>query len=533
MLISLSQHKNKLTFRRKVFLLLFSIFSLFLLIFAAFVYFFDSALLKEQYSLRALEQARLIASMQPVSDAVIERDEEGLEKLVKKIQRHSDSSFISIADKNGIRLYHPESSLIGKPITGLKDHKILKDGKFYLSASQGSMGMSVRGMKAILGDKNQIVGVVAVVYLIERVNLFSYIPLFALVLAIGVGIAITSSVYFSRHIQKQMFYMEPEEIGLSYQFQNSIMDAVNEGIIVFNNDNKVQRFNMQALTLLNATHHEDNIKNLSVETSIMPADFILSTSLDNISDAPIVINGINMIASRIVIIEKNKIIAKVVSFRKEDEIYALSQELTQVQQYVDNLRVVKHEYANKLATISGLLELRQYKKIQDIIRLENQERQVYVDFIRKHILNDHIAGLLIGKCARAAELGCALHFDPSSLFLSDKLPLTENELVAILGNLIDNAFEACLKADSTEKEVLLFIRNDGNELLIEVSDSGIGIKEEEIESIFKKGITSKNESGHGIGLYLVRQFVSKVGGEIIVDQNKPHGTIFSVFIPNT
>lgn len=508
-------------------------FSLFLFTLISSVYFFDSKQLKEQYALRALEQARLIASMQSISEAVSTQDKTRIKSLIEDIQRHSDSSFISIADKNAMRLYHPQQALIGKMIMGLKDHQILKQGDaFYISESQGSMGKSIRGMEPILNAQQQIIGVVAVVYLVESIDLISYIPFFILLLGIGVIFAIFIATLFARHIQKQMFYMEPEEIGLSYQFQNSIMDAVNEGIIVFNQDNKVQRFNSHAAVLLNAVHHTARIRNLDVEKRVMPADFILSSAQDNISDAPISINGINMIASRIVILEKEKIVAKVVSFRREDEIYALSQELTQVQQYVDNLRVIKHEYANKLATISGLLELGEYKKVQNIIQLENQEKQIYIDFIRKNIGNPHIAGLLIGKCARATELGCSLHFDPSSILLPNTLPLSDNKLVAILGNLIDNAFEACLKNRDSDKSVLLFLRNDGDELLIEVSDSGMGINECEIEHIFKKGVTSKSGAGHGIGLYLVKQFVSKVGGQIIVEPNEPHGTIFSLFIPN-
>lgn len=513
--------------------MLFAMFSLFLLLLIASVYSFDSKLLKEQYALRALEQARLIASMPSISQAVTDRDKARIRSLIQDIQRHSDSSFISVADKQALRLYHPRQELIGKMIMGLRDHQILKQGHaFYLSESEGSMGMSIRGMEPILDAEQQIVGVVAVVYLMESIQLVTYLPFFILLLAIGVISAIIIAIFFARHIQKQMFYMEPEEIGLSYQFQNSIMDAVNEGIIVFNQDNRVQRFNAYAASLLKALHHTDTILNLDVERAVMPADFILSSATENISDVPISINGIRMIASRTVILERGRVVAKVISFRREDEIYALSQELTQVQQYVDNLRVIKHEYANKLATISGLLELGEYKKVQDIIQLESEQKQVSIDFIRNNIRNQHIAGLLIGKCARATELGCSLSFDPSSILLADRLPVTENELVVILGNLIDNAFEACLRNRDSDRAVLLFLRNDGDEFLIEVSDTGSGINPSQIENIFIKGVSSKAEPGHGIGLYLVKQFVSKVGGQIIVEPNQPHGTIFSVFIPN-
>ena len=519
------------TFRTKIFGLLFSICCLFIFIFFAFIYFFDSSLLKEQYSYRALEQARIIAAMPSIQAAVIDNDKQRIKTIVQRLQVHSDSSFISIADKDGIRLYHPEKVLIGQHITGLKGHKILKNGQFYLSSSKGSMGMSVRGMEVILDDNNHIVGVVAVVYLIERVNVWPYIPIFMLVFIVVFLIAIFIAMRFSRHIQKQMCYMEPEEIGISYQFQMSIMDAVNEGIIVFDNKNRVKRLNKQAVDVLNVKRHNSDIDKLNILEYVQPPEFILSRSEESKYDVPISIAGIDMIATRIVIKEKNRVTAKVISFRKEDDIAALTEELTQIQQYVDNLRVIKHEYANTLATIGGLLELKQYDKVSAIIQVENKEKQQSIDFIRHHIFNAHVAGLLIGKCARATELGCILKFDPSSILTADNLPLNENALVAIIGNLLDNAFESCRKSTSAQKEVLFFIKNDAHEFVIEVSDTGNGVKEEDMNKIFTKGVSSKNEQGHGIGLYLVQQLVHKACGEIIIENNVPQGAIFSIFIP--
>ncbi|NMS31429.1 ATP-binding protein, partial [Vibrio parahaemolyticus] len=62
--------------------------------------------------------------------------------------------------------------------------------------------------------------------------------------------------------------------------------------------------------------------------------------------------------------------------------------------------------------------------------------------------------------------------------------------------------------------------------------NGTGIPDEIAESLFDKGITSKSQPGHGIGLYLVHQLVNNAGGAILVDDAEPTGTIFSLFIPN-
>ncbi len=111
--------------------------------------------------------------------------------------------------------------------------------------------------------------------------------------------------------------------------------------------------------------------------------------------------------------------------------------------------------------------------------------------------------------------------------------LTDDELAAIIGNLLDNAYEATLKNPDSNKCISILI-SDANEteLVVEVADNGTGIPDEIAESLFDKGITSKSQPGHGIGLYLVHQLVNNAGGAILVDDAEPTGTIFSLFIPN-
>ncbi len=70
--------------------------------------------------------------------------------------------------------------------------------------------------------------------------------------------------------------------------------------------------------------------------------------------------------------------------------------------------------------------------------------------------------------------------------------------------------------------------------MIEIKDNGIGIKEDEINNIFKRFYRGKNaedENGIGIGLYLSREIVSMQTGFIKVKSEKNNGSIFSVMLP--
>jgi len=77
-----------------------------------------------------------------------------------------------------------------------------------------------------------------------------------------------------------------------------------------------------------------------------------------------------------------------------------------------------------------------------------------------------------------------------------------------------------------------------NWLKISISDSGIGIKKEDLERIFKSfeqadGSSSRHFQGTGLGLSLTRRMVELHGGKIWAESEGPgHGSTFSFMIPN-
>ncbi|WP_283748540.1 ATP-binding protein, partial [Bacillus cereus] len=64
-----------------------------------------------------------------------------------------------------------------------------------------------------------------------------------------------------------------------------------------------------------------------------------------------------------------------------------------------------------------------------------------------------------------------------------------SHLITILGNIIDNAFDAV--SEREEKSVSFFVTDIGRDIVFEVIDSGIGIPAEKITTIFRKGFSTK------------------------------------------
>ena len=103
----------------------------------------------------------------------------------------------------------------------------------------------------------------------------------------------------------------------------------------------------------------------------------------------------------------------------------------------------------------------------------------------------------------------------------------------ILRNLISNA----IKFTHKNGEVTINTEQDKHNVIISVSDTGVGIDQEKLQKIFnisEKTSTAgtENEKGTGLGLILCKEFVEKHGGKIWVESEIEKGSKFIFSIPN-
>ncbi|RAJ86011.1 signal transduction histidine kinase [Chitinophaga dinghuensis] len=103
----------------------------------------------------------------------------------------------------------------------------------------------------------------------------------------------------------------------------------------------------------------------------------------------------------------------------------------------------------------------------------------------------------------------------------------------ILNNLISNAVKY-QKPDETNPMVHLAVKVEPHKATICIRDNGIGILSEHLNNIFKMFFRSKNNNkpGSGIGLYIVKEALNKIGGTINVESKYGEGTQFEITIPN-
>lgn len=109
-----------------------------------------------------------------------------------------------------------------------------------------------------------------------------------------------------------------------------------------------------------------------------------------------------------------------------------------------------------------------------------------------------------------------------------KIYADPEQLIRVMNNLITNALQA-IPADR-EPKVEVDISQQGQEVLIKVSDNGEGIPEERREKIFEPRFTTKSK-GMGLGLALVKRIIDSFKGRIEFETELGLGTTFSVYLP--
>ena len=482
----------------------------------------------------AMNQAKIIASNDSIITAVKHRDYKRLATIADKLQSGTDFDYVVIGDTNSIRLYHPNPEKIGYPMQFTKPGALEK-GESYFITGKGSIGMAMRAKTPIFDDDGKIIGVVSIGYLISKIGSWrsDFLLPMAGVFILLLLVLMLLSWFFAAHIRRQMLGMEPKQIARVVRQQEALFSSVYEGLIAVDPDGYITAINRSARKMLGLSSPGRKWLGKPVSEVVQPADFFTQQIAEKRQDAMVNFNGLSVIANREAIRSGDELLGAIISFRSKDEIATLNAQLTQIKQYVESLRTLRHEHLNWMSTINGLLQMKEYDKVLAMVQGESQAQQQLIDSLRGAFADRQVAGLLFGKVQRARELGLTMTIVPGSQLHQLPEGLDSTEFAAIVGNLLDNAFEASLRTQQGNKVVELYLSDEGDDVIIEVADQGCGVPETLREKIFEQGVSTRtDEPGeHGIGLYLIASYVRRCDGVITLEDNSPCGTLFSLFLP--
>jgi two-component system CitB family sensor kinase len=219
----------------------------------------------------------------------------------------------------------------------------------------------------------------------------------------------------------------------------------------------------------------------------------------------------------------------VVTFQDRTESESLKRQLDEATGLTETLRAQSHEFANRLHTLVGLVELGHTDEAVQFVTDLSAARGELTDQLVEAIGEPKLAALILAKVSLADERGVRLRVMPDSRVGQRITGVTE--VLTVVGNLVNNAIDAAAQA-AGEREVELTLVAAESDLMIRVRDSGPGVPQHMRDRIFTDGVTTKESPAgarRGLGLALVRQIVERRGGMISVGQDG--GAVFTAMLP--
>ena len=473
----------------------------------------------------ALAVARTLADTPEVKRGLTLPPDSGIiQPLALAVTRRNGLLFAVVTNMDGIRYSHPNSQIIGKPFIG-DDIRPTLAGKENVAVNHGVLAPALRVFTPVFDDSRRQIGVVAIGISLSKVDtqiaasrwdviltvLFS-----ALVCAVGTWSLV-------RGLKRVLLGLEPQEISTQFQQRQAMLHSLKEGVVAVDTDGKVTLINPAARDILFNGPGND------IAQTPLLADLqeVLQTG-EPIYDRELGCNGLLLISNTVPVRDEDDVVGAISTFRDKTEVSQLLQRLDGMVNYVDALRTTSHEFMNKLHVILGLLHMKHYARLEEYVLLTANAWQSDIGTLQRNVKSPVVAGFLLSKINRARELGFSLTLSDASQVPDNPNAQQVAGLITVLGNLIENALDAMASQSGGEIGLLLHVQQGW--LSAEVSDDGPGIAPEHLQTIFSKGFSTKGEN-RGMGLFLARQQIENLGGEIAVESEPGVFTQFFVQLP--
>ncbi|MEK4629394.1 MAG: sensor histidine kinase [Solibacillus sp.] len=481
---------------------------------------------------RAMLIARTISDLPDIHNYLELEDltlaKNNINKILNDIKIINKAEYIVVMNMDRIKLSHPSPKQIGKRSESTDLHAAFSEN-YYISKAVGEQGTMVRAFVPILNDARAQIGVVVVGFALPTFwDLFmeNFNEIVVTVL-LSILFSIWGAHTLGRHIKRQMFGLEPQEIAKIYVERTETFNAMHEGIIAVDKNMVITIFNKKASRILGVGGNPK----IYIGKNIY--DVIPDTRLPEIVESgravynqEIYVNNHSILSNRIPIFVNGKTAGAVAVFKDLTEFKQLAEELTGVKAFVQALRIQTHEYKNKLHTIAGLLQLGHNQQALDYLSQVKIQHDHVTKFLNERIYNENISGLLLSKISRGNELDIKVTIDEESKLTQFPEQLDHHDFVLLFGNLIENAFDALIGVEREQKEVSISIDDNDGMLAIMVSDNGIGIPKANLDKIFENGFSTKQNENRGIGLFLINEIVKKGNGTIEIASEENKGTTF-------
>lgn len=455
------------------------------------------------------EVGNVVSQNKLVEEKLYNRDnDKSIQEYTKIfIENFSDIDIIVVGDMTGEKYSHLDELQIGKIYVNEDNRDVIDKGISYYSIMEGSMGTTLRWFEPIFYNNKQVGFVMVGKYEDEIIRITSQTKFtYSLLFIFSIILSIIGATILANKTKKSILNMEPVEIAALYREKNIILDSVNDGIISLNKNKEIVEINKSCYKLFDdfkvddilekINFYIDNREEIEMKEFVIKGKKILIT-IKNIS------LGDNCLRTIITLVDKNPI-------------NKIAKEITGVDEIIKNLRASVHEFKNSLYVILGLLEIKAYDDAKKyILKIQKIQENTISKFAS--IEDKYVRGLLISRESVAKERKIDFVLTEESFLEENHGIIDSNDIVTILGNLIENAFEACSLCGDIKKIVEVSLYEDESAIEIQVRDNGKNIDKKIRNTLFIEGVSSKGQ-GRGTGLYLVKNRVEIYNGSIDIEE---------------
>lgn len=486
---------------------------------------FDTAL-TEQYGQRALAVAHTLAAEPEIAEAAASGDPTRiLPDRAEAARSAAGALFVVITDRHGIRLAHPNPLRLHEPVS--TDPTAVLNGHDTINVERGTLGLSARGKTPLRDRSGAVVGEVSVGFEADQIRgyVVSQLATAAALAGCALLLGLGGSALLANRLRRVTLGLEPHELAELVREREAVLHGIGEGVLAVDARGAVTVCNDEAARLLGVRAKEgERAAELDLPPALAeavaapgPADNLITVAGDRV-----------LVANYRQVHRDGRDLGGVLTLRDRTDLENITRELESVRTLSTALRAQRHEFANRLHVLSGLLQ--------------NGHRHEALEFL--HTVTDtvplagvavddpYLQAFLAAKTAEAAERDVRLTLAETS-WVGARVTAPV-EVTTVLGILVDNALEAARLGARRPAWVEVALLEDGASLHVSVVDSGDGVPPGLDEQIFTAGVSTRDGDGRGLGLALARQAARRLGGDLrlLHAAGEGHGAVLEARLPS-
>ncbi len=361
----------------------------------------------------------------------------------------------------------------------------------------------------------------------------------------------------------------------SANLANLVLNSIDEGVMIVHSSGIVVLVNPAAMRLL-GTSDPNMVENLQL-ASILNLENSEGTKIEDDVNPVLraVMNGENFETRDLILVsiqeQRRPVAISVVctTTGQNERIITLrdiARELEEEGEQADFISTASHEMRTPVASIEGYLGLalnpktatiderarkyleeahasskhlgRLFKDLLDVTRLDDKKIRVQLTPVE---MASTVRSIANGQVPMMSEKGIHYTFGANAARSDNTTRVVNQEVYAsvdidFLREAVNNLVENAIKYTASGGGIWVNVRGDDDRVLINVTDTGIGISPDDLKHVFQKFYRADNSQtrtvgGTGLGLYLVKQRVEAMGGKVWAESSFGEGSTFYLSFP--